>query len=200
MENFNITIREIEFKYDASDIALTTFEAFAESMAPKERIEVSSWDVYFSQKKSPNPDLPEFIRLRLGSRPELTTKQKTDDKNNNSRVEIDVPLNPNKTDKELSALVGAHVGVFGFEENFRVYKYCSIYFYEKFDIVYYIVYNQEMKEQGRFIEIEALKEYPFTSEEEALACVKEVEQKMSAIGISPQKRTKKSMWERFKKG
>ena len=200
MESFNIKETELEFKYDASDISLEQFEKWAIDHGHRRYIETSSWDIYFSSADYEQNKLPfEFMRLRNGSTPELTIKRKNTETNNNNRIEIDLPLDAAHGDVEIENIVTAFCRQFGFVENFRVYKYCSIYFYEKFDIVYYIAYDTEMKEQARFIEIEALKSYPFKTAEEALSCIKDVEQRMSAIGISPQKRMRKSMWERFKK-
>lgn len=200
-DEFNIKIHELEFKYDGSETSLTDFNKFAESMKPTDYIEVCSWDIYYAPPVgSEKTTLPfEFMRLRMGIKPELTIKKKTEDKNNNSRIEIDVPLDPKASQKDIEEVVRVFCKQFGFVENFRVFKYCSIYFYEKFDIVYYIAYNQNLQEQARFIEIEAMKSYPFASPEEALDCIKDIEQKMSVVGLSPQKRMRRSMWERFKK-
>lgn len=188
---FNIKVEELEFKYSADEIKLTDFVKFAESMNPERRLEVSSWDVYYSGSGLAF----EFMRFRNGPSPELTIKMKTDEKNNNHRAEIDLSL---KVDIP-EWLVSKFVSCFGFKENFRIYKYCDIYWYEKLDIVYYIVYDKDMKEIGRRVEIEARKDYPFKSAEEGLAEVKAMEQKMAAIGITPQKRMKKSNWEQFRK-
>lgn len=190
-QQFDIEIQELEFKYSAEDIKLSDFIKFAESLAPEKRLEVASWDFYYSGNGLPF----EFMRFRNGPSPELTIKMKTNDKNNNHRVEIDLPL----SNKVTSWLVEKFVSCLGFKENFRIYKYCDIYWYEKIDIVYYTIYDKEMKEVGRRVEIEARKDYPFKSADEALAEVKAMEQKMSAIGITPQKRMKKSNWEQFKK-
>lgn len=188
---FDIEIEELEFKYSAEEIKLTDFVKFAESHNPERRLEVSSWDVYYSGSGLPF----EFMRFRNGPKPELTIKMKTNEKNNNHRTEIDVPLSLDAPER----LINKFVNAFGFKENFRIYKYCDIYWYEKLDIVYYVVYDKDMKEIGKRVEIEARKDYPFKTAEEALAVVKEMEQKMAEIGITPQKRMKKSNWEQFKK-
>lgn len=190
-DNFNIEITELEFKYSADDVKLSDFRDFAKFLSPKKDLEISGWDVYYSGANLPF----EFIRFRQGDMPELTIKIKTDDKNNNNRVEIDIPLKIGINEW----LVSKFVNLFGFKENFRINKYCHIYWYEKLDIVYYIVYNKNMDEVGRRIEIEARKDYPFKSAEEAMEEVKNMEQKMAKIGITPQKRMKKSMWETFRK-
>jgi adenylate cyclase class IV len=192
-EKFNIELTELEFKYSADDIKLGTFTKFAESMNPQKRLEVASWDYYYSAPST----LPfEFVRFRNGPSPELTIKMKNNEKNNNNRFELDLPLRKKISDW----MVKTFVELLGFKENFRVYKYCDIYWYEKLDIVYYVIYNKDMVEVGRRVEIEARKDYPhWKNAEEALEEVKLMEQKMSEIGITPQNRMKKSMWEQFRK-
>jgi adenylate cyclase class IV len=188
---FNIETTELEFKYDGSDIKLSKFVDFAQSLNPVKRVEGSGWDYYYSGEGQNF----EFIRFRYGGIAELTIKIKSIEKNNNNRFELDVPLSLNVS----LWMIEKFVSLFGFKENFRVYKYFDIYWFEKVDIVYYTIYNKDMSEIGRRVEIEARKDYPFKSSEEALAEVKAMEQKMSEIGITPQKRMKKSMWEQFRK-
>jgi adenylate cyclase class IV len=190
-EEFNIETTELEFKYDGSDIKLSKFVDFAQSLNPVKRVEGSGWDYYYSGEGQNF----EFIRFRYGGIAELTIKIKSIEKNNNNRFELDVPLSLNVS----LWMIEKFVSLFGFKENFRVYKYFDIYWFEKVDIVYYTIYNKDMSEIGRRVEIEARKDYPFKSSEEALAEVKAMEQKMSEIGITPQKRMKKSMWEQFRK-
>lgn len=190
---FNIEVTELEFKYDGSDIKLSKFVDFANSLKPEKRIEGSGWDCYYSG----DGQNFEFIRLRQSPNfAELTIKIKSTEKNNNNRFELDLPLLPSKT---TNWLIEKFVALFGFKENFRVYKYFDIYWFEKVDIVYYTIYNKDMVEVGRRVEVEARKDYPFKSAEEALIEVKQMEQMMSEIGITPQKRMKKSMWEQFRK-
>lgn len=187
---FEISTTELEFKYAIDDLKLSEFVKFAESMNPKKELEVASWDFYYS-----GPNLPfEFMRFRNGPSPEITIKIKNNEKNNNSRVEVDLPLNISV--KEW--LVSKFVGLFGFKENFRIYKHCQIYWYEKLDIVYYTMFDKNMVEIGRRVEIEARKDYPFPNQTDAIEEIKSMEKKMSAIGISPQKRMKKSNWEQFR--
>lgn len=190
MENFEIEITELELKYKADDIKLADFVKFANSLDPVRRVEVASWDVYYSGENMPF----EFLRFRSGSTPELTIKIKMDDKNNNNRVEVDLPLSPSITEW----IVSKFVGLFGFKENFRVYKYCDIYWYDKLDIVFYVVYDINKTEKGRFIEIEARKDAKFANKEEAWALIKEMETKMSVLGISSANRMKRSLWEMFR--
>ena len=190
-DEFNIELTELEFKYDAADIKRTKFVEFAQANNPVKRVEVSGWDYYYGGSGLPF----EFIRFREGGLAELTIKMKNEEKNNNSRFELDLPL----SSKVALWMVEKFVGLFGFKENFRVFKYCDIYWYEKIDIVFYIIYNKDMNEVGRRVEIEARKDYPFKSADEGVAEVKAMEAKMADIGITPQMRLRKSMWEQFRK-
>lgn len=188
---FDIETTELEFKYDGGDLKLSKFQDFANSMNPRKRVEGTGWDYYYSGEGQNF----EFIRLRQGGLSELTIKIKNNEKNNNDRFELDLPLAMSIPQR----LVEKFVSLFGFKENFRVFKYFDIYWFEKVDIVYYTIYNKDMVEIGRRVEIEALKDYPFKSSEEALNEVKAMEKAMLEIGITPQKRMKKSMWEQFRK-
>lgn len=200
MENFNIKVREIEFKYDAdkAGVKLSQFDKFAQAMNPESRVEVGSWDIYYSPTK--DMGLPfEFMRLRLGTRPQLTIKIKTNVNNNNDRIEVDLPIDPTTPQDEIVEIGNEFCAQFGFKENFRIMKYCSIYYFEKTDMVYYIVYNEEMKEMGRFIEVEARKDVKFENQDQAVEVVKALESTLSVFGITPQNRNKLSQWERWRK-
>lgn len=198
-EAFNIKDKELELKYSADGVNMDKFDEFSRSMNPERTLEIASWDVYFASPTDSSKLPFEFMRLRLGKRPELTIKIKTDEKNNNNRIEVDVPLDPNISQEELVETVKMFTRQFGFVENFRIFKYCKIYFYEKIDTVYYVVYNEAMKEKGRFIEIEARKDVKFDSSDEAWNLIKDYEQRLSQFGITPQSRMRRSQWELWKK-
>ena|ERR1700677_3038384 len=199
MEDFDIKVRELELKYSKDDVKLTEFNKFAWDLIPVKYLEVSSWDHYYGYLGKDKDNQVEFIRYRDGVKPELTIKMKTDEKNNNDRVEVDVPLEPNMNHEDRKHFVEEFCKSLNFELNFSRYKYCSIFFYEKVDIVYYITFDPEMKEKGRFLEIEARKDYPFASKEDAWKEVEEMEKKFSVFGITPQHRMKKSQWQLGKK-
>lgn len=192
-QKFDISVSELELKYNADDVKYSEFLKFAEELKPIRRLEIASWDIYYSGNRYKLPF--EFLRFRQGDPAQLTIKIKEDEKNNQNRFELDIDI--------LGSVKGYMVDMFakliGFEENFRIYKDCMIFWYDKVDIVYYITYDKNKKEKGRFIEIEADKTATFASKEEAWTYVKEMEQKMAAIGLAPANRLKRSMWEMFKK-
>lgn len=182
--------KEIESKYDAADISMTKFvELVTEGHKVTKELLVSSFDDYFIDKDG------NFIRYRYtDSRGELTIKRKMIEKNNNERIEVNVPT----TGNNLKA-IGAFVDLLGYKHNFGIYKTCQIYWVDKVVLVYYVVYDKEMKELRRFIEIEADEEHQWASEEEAWNEVTKYEQILSPLGLSPQKRLKKSLFEIFRK-
>jgi adenylate cyclase class IV len=158
-------------------------------------IEVGSWDTYFSTGKS-----DEFIRFREGFNPELTIKKKTVGSNNFNRVEVDLKLSATTADyKEVSKWLS--ILPVPYLKNFKIYKYCFIYVYSDITLVYCVVYNEEMEEKGRFVEIEIDKKQveKFNTPGEALKYLNDFEQKLSVLGITPQNRMKKSLWELFRK-
>jgi adenylate cyclase class IV len=124
---------------------------------------------------------------------ELTIKRKTTDANNNNRVEVNVP-----TDGKSSTSIEAFVDLLGYKKNFSIFKTCKIAFLEKIVLVYYIVYDDNLNEKKRFIEIEANEKFNWTSEEEAWAEVVKYEDMFTALGISAKNRLKKSLYELFK--
>src|ERR1700676_1802741 len=89
--DFNIETTELEFKYDGSDIKLSKFVEFANSLNPVKRVEGTGWDYNYS---ADGQNL-EFIRFRQGGFSELTIKIKNSENNNNDRFELDVPLSMN---------------------------------------------------------------------------------------------------------
>ncbi len=189
MEEFT----ELEFKYKADQVKLKDFVALMESIGYKSRKDVSSWDYYYTHAENKE----EFLRFRDSDNPELTIKRKVKATNNWERVEVDLPLDPKRASK---LTVDKWVGLEGYTTNFTIYKSCFIFWQDVLNMVYYIVYDENMTEKGRFIEIEVNKnmvqglgvEYAFTR-------IKDLEKKFADIGITPQNRLKKSLFEMFVK-
>jgi len=190
--------KELEYKYNADKVGLAEFTALmnkiGQKMYPIEKvIEVSSWDIYYTNPKK------EFIRFRMSeNKPELTIKRKTNELNNNDRIEVNVPVAPTLNEPTVDAFTN----LLGYDKNFKIYKSCFIYFFPEVDIVYYIVYDENLREQGRYIEIEVLEKYaehPGNPAEVCFARLKTYENFLSEIGITPQNRLKKSLFEMYSK-
>jgi adenylate cyclase class IV len=180
--------KEVETKYYAASIGMDAFVKLVEPLNP-EWMMVSSYDDYYVNDKD------EFIRYRYhDSMGELTIKRKTIDTNNLKRVEVNIP-----TDGKSSKAVAAFVDLLGFKLNFSIFKTCNIAFLDKIVLVYYIVYDENLKELQRFIEIEANEKFAWASESDAWDEVIKYEKLLEPIGITPKHRLRKSLYELFKK-
>jgi adenylate cyclase class IV len=189
----NDEFKELEYKYNANYIKLTEFINLMGTLSIKGRSDVSSWDYYFTSVA--NED--EFMRFRESDRPELTIKRKTKSANNWERVEIDLPLDLQRIKLNKVETFGK---VLGYSENFRIYKTCFIFWLENVNYVYYIVYNKDMVEQDRYLEVEVNKErVPVLGVEKAVEELKTAAQKLTELGLTPQHRLKKSLFEIYRK-
>lgn len=192
---------ELEYKYLADNIKLSDFRKLMESYPNEwlnidDRIfgptvkEVSSFDIYYTAS------LEHFIRFRMSKQsPELTIKRKNNETNNWDRVEVDVPLSPEATEETVEKFVN----LLDYKKNFKIYKSCFIYFFDNFNTVYYTVYDEEMKEVGRFIEIEINKDKVKMLGDNASIVLKQVENSLEALGITAKNRLKKSLFEMYVK-
>lgn len=187
---------EVECKYNADDIDRIAFKDLAKSLNPKTFIYVESTDVYYALTEN------EFLRHRLPAenkqnneqnRSELTFKKKQIEKNNWSRIEVNLRVDLNET-----ALVAAFCEGLGYKKNFSIEKCCDIYFFDDADIVYYTVKDGDGKYQ-HFVEIEANEDIGMT-EEQSWEVVVKYEKLLLPLGITPQKRKKLSLWEMYRKG
>ena len=180
--------KEIESKYDAEGISMQKFMELCASMNPSKELLVSSYDDYFVDKDG------NFIRYRHhDQRGELTIKRKTSDKNNNERIEVNLPTTGNNL-----KTVEAFADLLGYKYNFGIYKTCQIYWVPQAVLVYYVVYDKEMKELRRFIEVEADEECTWESEQQAWDKVTEYEKVLEVLGITARNRLKKSLFETFR--
>jgi predicted adenylyl cyclase CyaB len=179
--------KEIEFKFDASDISMVDFSNCIEKLNPHKHIIVSSHDDYFTDSNN------NFIRYRHNNNSqELTIKRKLSDHNNNERIEVNLSIIPQ--DKRT---INAFVDLLGYKHNFSIYKVCKIYWIDNVVLCYYIVYNENMIELNRFIEIEADEECEFKNEEEAFSVIKHYEDLLRSLGINSRKRLKRSLFEMY---
>lgn len=182
---------ELEFKYKADDISLQDFISLMKDLPILKRKDASSWDHYMVSSKE-----DEFIRYRESDNPELTIKRKIKDSNNWQRIEIDLPLDVNKT--KLNTIV-EWVSLLDYKPKRSIYKNCFIYWLDYINFVFYIVYDENMKEKGKFIEVEINKELLgknlFNVEEQ----LKKGQDILLKLGLSPQNRLKKSLFEMFVK-
>lgn len=191
MEKEKISNKELEYKYRADNVSPTDFEVLMQTLEYSDKIEVSSWDIYYIQKGTTDM----FQRYRMsGDKPELTKKRKVKDTDNWERIEVDLPLDP---DRVTEKIVKDYVGLDGYKENFRIYKSCFIYWFENVNMVWYSVYDRDMNEKGRFIEVEINKDKVEDLGDGAFEVLKNFEQELAKVNISPKNRLKKSLFEMF---
>lgn len=185
--------KELEFKYKADGVKLTEFVTLMQKRGFNIRKDVSSWDHYYTDTTSKD----QFIRYRESDSPELTLKRKVKETNNWERVEVDLPLDPDRITK---GTVDKWAQLEGYESNFTIYKSCFIFWFDLFNSVYYVVYDKDMNEKGRFIELEVNKDkVEGLGVETAFNHIKEMEKELAILGINPQNRLKKSLFEIFVK-
>ena len=140
-------------------------------------------------------DTGEFIRYRYtDSRGELTIKRKLKDSNNLERIEVNIP-----TAGDAKKEVSAFVNLLGYQHNFCVYKTCNIFWTDKINVVYYVVYDEEFKEKRRFIEVEANEDVEWENEEAAWGEITKFEKLLEPLGITAKNRLRKSLFELFRK-
>ena len=183
---------ELEYKYKADEIKLDEFKKLMGTLGFKTNLDVSSWDHYYTKEET--KDI--FTRFRDSSNnPELTTKIKVNNGNNWERYEYDLPLDPKRvTEPIVSEFVKTH----GFINKTSIYKSCFIYWQDNVNYVYYIVYDKNLKELGRYIEVEVnkgkVKDLTNPIDELNLAAVP-----LEKLGITSQNRMKKSLYEIYVK-
>lgn len=180
---------ELEYKYKADDISLKEFHELMATLPIVKRKDVSSWDHYYT-----NGIDDEFIRHRNSLNPELTIKRKVKSTNNWERVEVDLPLD---SDKAKNVIVGKFVELLGYKTKKSIYKTCFIYWLEHINFVYYIVYDDNMEEKGRFIEVEVNKECLPKEAPNAAAHLQKGQDILTNLELGPQNRLKKSLYEMF---
>lgn len=184
---------EIETKYKADDIKLSDFRKLMFSLEPLRELEAGSYDHYYEKQE----DL--FIRYRQGTNSQLTMKSKSKDSNNYIRTELNLPLDPAVNSLDMHQIVDKFCDMLGFKLNFAIWKDYFVYFWDGYNVVYYVVYDEEHREKGRFIEIEMDEHRAWASEEEAWNLLGQIELALAPLGVSASKRTRLSLYERFRK-
>jgi len=183
---------EFETKYRIEDTKiLWDFKHLVESqIGRKNCIYVQSDDIYYVKSAD------EFIRYRFSDtdkRAELTIKRKTGTGNNIIREETNLRVDGNDF-----ALVETFIGQLGFAFNFRINKQCHIYHGDECTLVFYSVRDLSTNKLAHFIEIEVTEGAGFT-EDESWAIIKKYEALLSPLGVTAQKRLRKSLFEMYRR-
>lgn len=181
---------EIEFKYNASQISVEDFKEFCIEQNPHEYMSAHGEDHFYHYPK----EADQFLRHRVGPGiNELTIKKKLEE-NNNIRIEYNMPL-------ELTVDFG-QVKDFclflGYIYNNSIHKIAHTYTYPWYEACYYVCQDKNLKEIGRFIELE-LKQ-PYNKGEDAVFKDLVILEKLyKPLGINPKLRVIPSLFELFKK-
>lgn len=183
--------REIETKYDASDIDRMAFKNLVRLMPHKTFIYVESTDIYYSKGD-------EFIRYRMpptntnSKRAELTLKKKINNDNNVIRTEVNL-----RVDNNDLGTVEAFCKLLGYTKNFEIFKTCDIYVFDDANLVRYSVVSDDGKTSD-FVEIEVDESLDIT-DEQAKEILLRYEKLLAPLGVTSHRRMKRSLWEIFKR-
>ena len=191
---------EFETKYRVETQVLTEFKSIMDNFPGLTKfIYVEGPDEYFTKAEG-------FARYRKAShglddnRAEVTIKVKPEGaKNNIIRKEINWRVDNTPRD-------AIHEGLkeMGFKFNFCIWKSCHIYNFEDATLVFYTVYDTtdgKPQKTDNFLEIEVSEEkiHGF-NEDQCWDIIVKYEKALETIGISPQKRLRKSLFEMYKRG
>lgn len=182
---------EIEFKYSAEKVKPSQFAEFCTKKKPKNFQTVSGYDYFYDAKRGKDKS---FMRFRVSRGfAQLTYKKKLSSKNNVVRAEDNLDLSPRTDLRKIESFcknVGYSLGACLFKKAF-------IYYFKKYVLVYYIVYDTNMSELGRFIEVEANEDYTFKTRKDALNTIVKIEDELKIFGIKKKDRIADSLYEMF---
>ena len=153
---------------------------------------LESDDIYYVKDEA-------FLRHRftssdLSKRQEITFKRKIKDHNNIYRVENNVRCDGNTVEG-----VADFCNNLGFKRNFKISKYVHIYKFEDATLPFYTVIDENGK-HDHFIEIEVDEAKLSTmTEDQAWEVIQKYEKILAPLGIIPQKRLRKSLFEMYRK-
>lgn len=188
----SLNFREVEYKYPA-EISLSEFKAFCEGRKPLKSLIISGFDHFLANKDQPGS----FYRHRVNTNEnQLTFKRKLTVDNNAVREERNIDLPLSVTHQQVEDLCAVH----GYSYAASIFKNCFIYNYDYYTLVMYVCYTKDLNELGRYIEIEMKEDYNWADESEALNELATLERLCKALGLSPEKRIKHSLFEMFAKG
>ena len=192
---------EFEVKFRADDIKLEDFRDVVKSLPNlKKVIFVSGPDFYFVK---PDGSFARFRKPEYGHTSggnEVTVKEKTEGhKNNIIRKEVNWKVNGTP-----DATIWEGLQMMGFAYNFSINKDCHIFIFDDATAVYYTVTDttdSKKKKTEAFIEIEVKEEtIGNLTEDQAWLVVEKYEKALESLGLSAQKRLKKSLYEMYVRG
>ena len=195
---------EIEYKYNSEEINRVEFNTFLKGFGPFKKdltLEINpvngkdSIDHYCSNGER-------FMRWREGQDSngnktwELTSKSRLSKLNNNKRKEVNIPLNTKDMTLEKAIEFSE---MHGCKYDFSIKKEVQIYWTGKAVFSHYTTYDLTGKRLNCFVEIEADEKFKWESEEQAFTEINDWEKKFAPLGLTPQHRIKKSLFEFYTK-
>lgn len=184
--------KEIEFKYRADGIPFSKFREFCSGLkGVVELITPSGTDVFFA-KAGDNTTF--FRHRRSGLASELTLKKKTTESDNFVRNEYNIDINPEHSEN----YIGHMLKELGYDREFLLHKNSCVYVGDWFLLSYYICYDDDMGEVGRFIELELREDVDYPTIEAAWDNLLILEKLCRPLGITPLGRIKQSLFEMFR--
>lgn len=182
---------EVEFKYSAEHVSLVEFHEFCKDKDPRTSLTVSGEDLFYDNAHFPGT----FYRYRSGDDGvQLTFKKKTQVDNSFVRIEHNIDLGW-KANKEA---VEGYLNDLGYTYAGKLFKTAFIYNYEDHNLVFYVCFNQDMREIGRYIEIEMREDYPWINQSQAWDALVTLENQYSKIGANSTKRINLSLFEMYR--
>ena len=182
---------EVKFKVDGS--LVYAFKKLVQSLPDLKKFTyVESDDIYYVKDD-------QFIRHRfdikdLSGRQEMTFKRKLNQLNNIYRKENNVRCDGNSIDT-----IASFANSLGFDKNFTISKWVNIYEFPDATLPFYTVID-ENGQMTHFIEIEVNEELlKQLTVDQAWEIITKYEKLLAPLGISPQKRLKKSLFEMYRK-
>jgi adenylate cyclase class IV len=191
-------LTEFESKYRVEDHLLIKFKQIVGKLPNlKKFLYVEGEDDYHTK-----PD-GSFARYRQaahgtdGQRCEVTLKVKPEGARNNIiRREINW-----RTDITPKEAINAGLEMMGYKYNFSIYKICQIYILDDATLVFYTVFDTTKDSPSKtdtFVEIEVDEHLTSTlTEEQAMGIISKYEKVLEPIGLSAQRRLRKSLFELY---
>lgn len=184
--------QEIEFKYRADHISLSSFKHFCECREPDKFQIVSGFDHFYSKESESDS----FYRHRVNTNEnQLTFKRKINKDDSFVREEHNIDLPLTVSEEKIKDLCN----ITGYSYNTSIFKNCFIYNYDYYTLVFYICYSKDLNETGRYIEIEMKEDYDWFDVNEAYSALVTVEKLCRTLGLAPESRIKESLFEMNRK-
>lgn len=183
-----MSFQEIEFKHNASKVSLDAFNKLCEKIKDRESHRNNlGYDSFFTNVDKPDT----FFRIREDEgKLELTFKRKLNSENV-VRVEYNLLVNS----KEQAV---ALIEEMGYKFDRTIGKVNHVHVYPWYVLSYYMCYDSDMSELGRFIEIEMREDVEASSDQAVIVELKIIENMLKPLGLSTETRVISSLYELYR--